>query len=198
MSFKFRRDGAVFPTEVSNGELIIHAGADVRVKFKFLTDDFMYDNTDFPMCNVMCYLRNENMTIIMRFDETVTKFDNNMNVVGFSHFKKQDIYSHTIYLPIGCVEHYSNKVNYEDVITSHTPCSIYSVKGSSIYCLECIGDPEPIVFTAEDNTTFMEDIARGTRMYPRLVRADNNLYQDGDMRYIVHGNPIHRTRFLNI
>lgn len=29
MSFKFRRDGAVFPTEVKNGELMIHVGSQI-------------------------------------------------------------------------------------------------------------------------------------------------------------------------
>jgi hypothetical protein len=93
MSLKFRRDGAVFPTEVRSGELIIHMGTlKVNIPFKFLKEDFGYDNTEFSLSNIMCYLRNDKHTIIMRFDGTVTLFNEDNVVVGFTKFDLNDIY----------------------------------------------------------------------------------------------------------
>ena len=82
MSFKFRRDGAVFPTEVTNGCLVIKLGStDVSVPFPFLKRDFKYDNTEFPMSNIMVYLKDDEGTIIMRFDGTATIYNKDNTVI---------------------------------------------------------------------------------------------------------------------
>jgi hypothetical protein len=184
----------MFPTEVKNGELIIHVGSNlVKVPFKFLTEDFGYDNTEFPMCNVMCYLRNENGMVIMRFDGTVTKFDNDMRVTGFSHFDKEDIYQHTQYLPIGTVGHFSTKG-----ISQHTLCTIYSVPDSNTYVLECLGDPEPIEFTPEENPKFADDLSKGTRYFPRLIKKETNVYSNDKGEYTVVGTPLKTTGYVSM
>lgn len=195
MSFKFRRDGAVFPTKVENGELHINMGPlTIKVPFKFLngiTTD--WDNTDYPMCNIMCYIKHADGTVIMRFDETVTKFTEDNFVCGISKFDKQDIYSQTLYLPFGTVGE-SGK----DGIVKHMPCSIYTIPESGYYILDCIGDPEPIVFKPEDNPMFAEDIFMGNRYYPRLVKVSTNVYAEDTGRYTVSGNAIKITNYKEL
>lgn len=194
MSFKFRRDGAVFPTEVKNGELMIHVGSQiVKVPFKFLVEDFEYDNTEFPMCNVMCYLKNSSGIVVMRFDGTVTKFDSDMNVIGFSKFDKEFIYSKTVYIPVGIVGH-GNAVE----IKQHTLCTIYSVPDADTYVLECVGDPEPIEFKPSDNPMFVEDILKGNRYYPRLIKESTNFYKEDDGRYSIIGRAIKTTGYIEM
>lgn len=194
MSFKFRRDGAVFPTEVKNGELIIHVGSQiVKVPFKFLVEDFEYDNTEFPMCNVMCYLKNSTGIVVMRFDGTVTKFDSDMNVIGFSKFDKESIYSKTVYIPVGIVGH-GNVVE----IKQHTLCTIYSVPDADTYVLECVGDPEPIEFKPADNPMFVEDILKGNRYYPRLIKESTNSYKEDEGRYSIVGRAIKTTGYIEM
>lgn len=200
MSIKLRRDGATFPTEVKDGSLIIHLG-DYRISidFKFLKEDFEYDNTEFPMCNVMCYLNNGNHIIIMRFDGTVTIYTQDYTVIGFTKFDKQLIYNNTTYLPVGTVLHL-NKVG---EVVGHTLSTIYSIKNiddSKEQCLilECIGDPEPIVFYAKDNPKFCDEILHGTRHFPRLIKRSVNLYADDSNSYIVNGRAIKTTGLVSI
>lgn len=194
MSFKFRRDGALFPTEVKNGELIIHVGSHlVKESFKFLTDEFELDNTEFPMCNVMCFLRNDNCYVVMRFDGTVTKFNKNMEVTGFSKFDKELIYQHTVMAHVGIVGH-----GHSDFITEHTQCTIYSVVDSGEYILECVGDPEPIEFKSQDNPLFVQDILKGSRYFPRLVKVATNLYKDDEDKYTVSGRAIKTTGYIEM
>lgn len=198
MSIKFRRDGAVFPTEVKNGELIIYMGPlTIRNKFKFLVDDFEYDNTDFPMSNIMCYLRNDDVTVIMRYDGTVTKFNNDMVVIGFSKFDKAEIYKHTLYFPVGCVGTLGVKWERKG-ITNHNKCTIYTIPDSGVYFLECIGDPEAIVWYPKDNPDFTADVMKGTRLFPRLIKTATNMYEDDTGRYTVIGTPIKITGSVNM
>jgi hypothetical protein len=194
MSFKFRRDGAVFPTEVKNGGLIIHMGSNkVKVRFKFLKEDYEYDNTDYSMCNIMCYLKNETGTTIMRFDGTVTRFDADMNVIGFTKFSKDDIYSKIQHLPVGLV------VNYEYTkIKDQMSCTVYTVPDSNVYILECAMDPEPIEFNPVDNPLFVDDIAKGNRYSPRLVKEAPNVYIEENGKYRIIGNPIHTTGYIEV
>lgn len=193
MSIKFRADGAVFPTTVRDGNLIIHMGdVEVATPFKFLTEDFMYDNIDFPMCNVMCFLKNANRSIVMRFDGTVTSFDKDMTVTGFCKFDKEDIYSKIQHIPVGIVGHGKSKID------THTKCTIYPIPDTKLFILECVGDPEPIIFSPDDNPLFVKDILSGNRYYPRLVKDSTNLYREDDGRYYITGRAIKTTGFINM
>ncbi len=195
MSFKFRRDGAVFPTKVENGELHISMGPlTLKVPFKFLPGlDSPWDNTDFPMCNVMCYLKHTDGIVIMRFDGTATKLNKDNVVIGMSKFDREDIYKHVQYIPTGIVGHES-----KGGINKHTLCTIYTIQDCGYYILECVGDPEPIVFYPNDNPQFMEDILKGNRWFPRLVNVSTNVYADDTGKYTVKGSAIKTSGFVNI
>ena len=192
MSFKFRRDGAVFATEVKDGKLLIHVGDDIiQYEFKFLTEDFDYNVVQYDMCNVMCYLENNNHIIVMRFDGTVTKFNKDLTVVGFSKFDKDLIYRDVIYLPVGTVAVLkdSDGDDVKDIIQKHIPCSIYRVRGGKSLVFECMNDPETITFYEEENGRFCEDLLKGTRYYPRLIRKYTNFYIEDKGRYVIEGKP---------
>lgn len=194
MSFKFRRDGAMFPTRVKNGELIIYVGSTLlSIPFKFLSEEFEYDNTEFSMCNVMCLLRNNECSIVMRFDGTVTKFDKNMEVIGFSKFDTEEIYKNTSYFPIGIV----GSMKYGN-ITEHSKCNIYTINGSNLYVLECIGDPEPIEFSPAENPLYVKEILNGNRFFPRLVKESTNVYSDDEGKYTIKGKAIKTTGYVEI
>jgi len=191
MSIKFRHDGAVFPTEVKDGNLIIHMGDNkVEISFKFLKRDFNYDATYFPTCNIMCYLADNEGYIIMRFDGSVTIFNKDNIVTGFTSFNIQDIYDKTIYLPIGAVK------QGKDITKYHRLCTLYGTKDGSNLCLECIGDPEPIFITLDENPLYVRDIAKGNRYFPRLKKIATNVYGDVDDDYIIHGSPIKNTGYV--
>ena len=194
MSFKFRRDGAVFPTEVKDGELIIHIGSGlIREKFKFLKEDYELDNTEFPMCNVMVFLKNENGYLIMRFDGTVTVFNNDMEVIGFTKFDKDVLYSHTSILFTGIVGHERDKK-----IVRNTWYYIYFLHDSDVYILECIGDAEPFQFIPNENALFIKDVLEGSVYTPILKKVGNNSYGEVTGKYIVIGTPMHTTGYINM
>ena len=194
MSIKFRMDGAVFPTKVENGYLVIDVGiGTIQQDFSFLKEEFEWDNSDFPMSNIMCYLRNSNQTIVMRFDGTVTRYDNNGEVIGFSKFNVDDILHHITIIPVGTILHkYSN-----GDVAFHTECTIYSWDSAILTgdnragcILECVGDPEPIYFWVNENTELVKEIVRGTRYFPRLVKTGTNRYEDDSGKYVVNGHPL--------
>lgn len=189
MSIKFRMDGAVFPTEVRSGSLFIKVGNNtIPIQFPFLKEDYAYDNTEFPMSNIMCYLKNDTSITIMRFDGTVTRYNNSGEVIGFSKFNVEDVTSRIVYYPVGTVLH----LNTVGAVDRHTECSIYIAKGSDgTECiLECVGDPEPIVFNTDNNKAFVEEFLKGTRYFPRLVKKGDNTYADDSGNYVVDGEPI--------
>lgn len=193
MSIKFRRDGAVFPTEVTNGTLKIFMGTTaIEHPLKLLSEDYPYDNTWFEMSNIMCYLNNGDTIIILRFDGTATKLTQDYKVVGFAKFDFKDIYKHLVYMPVGCVIHTETG---ERVAT---PCSIYSGVDNSSYVLECIGDPEPIVFEPNRNPVFCDEIVHGTRYYPSLVKIGDNRYEEDSGKYEVIGAPLKLTNAVSI
>jgi hypothetical protein len=129
----------------------------------------------------------------MRFDGTVTKFDNDMRVTGFSKFDKEDIYQKTQYIPVGLVGH-TNSFKFN----KHTLCTIYTVIDSNVYFLECIGDPEPIEFLPADNPLFVDDIVHGNRYFPRLVKEATNLYHDDANKYTIKGRALKTTGYIEI
>lgn len=193
MSIKMQCDGVTFPTSAKDGNLIIHFGdANISIPFKFITEDYKYDNTEFPMSNIMCYLKNETSTVIMRFDGTVTKFNKNDEVIGFSKFDASVIYSNFSFLPVGAAIVDSNKPN------KSTRTAIYIEEGTSTYILECAGDPEPIIFKPSENQMFVDELARGTYFFPRIRRVGPNSYVDDEYKYEVIGRPIKVTGYVNI
>lgn len=194
MSIKFRRDGAVFPTEVVDGKLIIYFGEEsFSVPFSFLKEDYPKNNIGFPLSNIMCYLKNDNSTLIMRHDGTVTTYNKDGYVIGFSHFKRETIYKNTLYLPVGIVRH-----GIEYTANKHTKCSIYNIIGTTKFALECIGDLEPILFNPDDNIEFVKEVSKGQRYLPRLVRLEENKYAEDQLRYEIIGEPIKLDGFVNI
>lgn len=194
MSLKFRRDGAVFPTEVKDGTLYVRLGfIDLPFKFPFLNKDYPYDSTDFPMSNIMVYLKNSDETIIMRFDGTVTKYNKDNIVIGFTKFNVDDLYQYTNVLKYGIVAHMKNgKTDYQ------SKCNIYLINDCEYIILECIGDQEPIVLDPKQNPIFMEELVRGNRYFPRLVNVQSNVYADDGRRYVLVGTPIRNTGFIKI
>ena len=193
MSIKFRRDGSVFPTEVTNGVLRIFMGATViEHPLKLLTEDYPYDNTWFEMSNIMCYLNNGDTIIVLRFDGTATKLTQDYKVIGFMKFDYKDIYQHLVYLPVGCTIDTIGT----DRITLQ--CSIYNVINQSSYVLECIGDPEPIAFNPMDNPKFSDEIVHGTRYFPSLVKVGENHYVEDSGKYEVIGKPLKITSAITI
>lgn len=185
MSFKFRRDGAIFLTEVKDGTLYIHVGSNVvGIPFKFLKEDYPLDSTEYPMCNVMCYLDNGNTKTVMRFDGTVTKYNSDGIVIGFSKFNLDDIYQYTSHWAIGSLAHYKE----EDRISHYTACTIYSVNNATVreFILECIGDPVPLIVNPEKNVKFCEEIMKGTKHFPILKNLGPHLYADNEGMYTVH------------
>lgn len=193
MSIKFRRDGAVFPTEVKNGSLIVHLGENqFEHTMKLLSEDFPYDNTYFPMSNIMAYLSNDEYIVILRFDGTATKLTKDYKVIGFVKFDYHDIYEHIVYLPVGCT------VSGPPGDRVATPCSVYSIPDSGSYVLECIGDPEPIVFDPMMNPMFSSEIVHGTRYFPTLVQTGANKYTEDCGKYEVIGTPLKITQSIEI
>lgn len=193
MSIKFRRDGAVFPTEVKNGSLIVHLGQNkFEHPMKLLSEDFPYDNTYFPMSNIMAYLSNGETIVILRFDGTATKLTKDYKVIGFVKFDYHDIYEHVVYLPVGCT------VSGPPGERVTMPCSVYSIPDGDSYVLECIGDPEPIVFNPMDNPIFSSEILHGTRYFPTLVNTGNNRYTEDSGKYDVKGLPLKITQSIEI
>lgn len=193
MSIKFRRDGAVFPTSVTDGVLRIHLGnTELKHPLKLLSDEYPYDNTWFEMSNIMCYLDNGETIVVLRFDGTATKLTHDNKVIGFMKFDFKEIYSHLVYLPVGCT---FNVVGNDRVAM---PCSIYSIPEESVFALECIGDPEPIIFEPNENPKFCDEIVHGTRYYPSLVNAGTNKYVEDSGKYEVKGSALKITGFAGI
>lgn len=193
MSIKFRRDGSVFPTEVRDGKLIIHFNEkSIGIPFKFLKEDFDFDNRDFPLSNVMVYLENKEHILVMRFDGTVTIMNKDLTVVGFNKFDRKVIYDRMIYLPVGTV------IVWNERIRRLLNCYVYKVKEIGTWVLTCSEDPEPIVFKPEENPLFCDDIIKGIRIRPGLVKIGKNEYADDEGKYVVIGNPIKITGSIDL
>lgn len=194
MSIKFRRDGAVFPTEVTNGVLRIHVGnTAIEQPLKIMDGlEFSYDNTWFDMSDIMGYFNNGEFIVVIRFNGTATKLTQDYKVVGFCKFDTKDILSHLVYLPVGCVI---------DISTGDRvalPCSIYSIVDKDAYVLECTNDPEPIAFVPDQNPKFCDEIVHGTRYFPSLIKVDVNQYEEDSGKYSVIGQPLKITGGVTI
>ena len=194
MSIKFRRDGAVFPTEVTDGVLRIHVGTTViEHPLQILKGlDFPYDNTWFDMSDIMGYFNNGEVIVVVRFDETATKLTQDYKVTGFCKFNPKEILDHLVYLPVGCVIDVSGG----DRVA--LPCSIYNVLDSDAYLLECTNDPEPIVFIPNQNPIFSNEIMHGTRYFPSLIKTGPNRYEEDSGKYVVIGTPLRITGGVTI
>lgn len=193
MSIKFRKDGPTYPTSVCDGVLSVYMGTDCfTVEYPFLTCDHNISNNWFPMCNIMVYLENDTEIIVMRFDGTVTKFNKSKEVVGFSKFDTRSIYKNIITLPVGCV--FSGVQGQRQ---AHS-CSIRMLKNTRVCTLECSNDPEPIQFVAEENPQFCTELAKGTKIFPALIKVDKNLYADEQMAYVIKSTPIPITGEVDI
>ena len=193
MSIKFRKDGAVFPTSVENGVLTVYMGEHkFSVNLPFLKEDYQYDNSYFPVSNIMCYLNNGSEIIVMRFDGSVTKFTQDYEVTGFTKFEKRDILGNIILLPVGCV--FSGPVGNRQALE----CSVYILKDTDCTVFECVGDPEAIVFDVKENKEFADELARGTRIFPSLWKRGANDYVEDQSRYEIKGYPMHLTGTIEV
>lgn len=185
MSIKFKPDGAVFPTKVKDGKLIIVMGSnELAIPFPFLKDFGDYDNTNFPMSTIMAFLPCETCTVVMRFDGTVTTYLNGDTIYGFTRFNLQDILGEISILEYGSVVERRSRI--EKLI----PCTVYGIRDSEEFYFECIDDPEPIAFNCHDNLQFIKDLQKGARTLPKLEKVGDNLYQQLNGEYIINGKPI--------
>lgn len=193
MSIKFRKDGPTYPTSVSDGKLVVYMGTGSFVmNFDFLKSTHEQSNVYFPMCNIMAYLENDIEIIVMRFDGTVTKYTKDYEVIGFSKFDVKSIYSNLITLPVGCVF-----TGVQGDRQAHT-CSIRMLKDTEVCVFECSNDPEPLQFIADRNPKFCEEIVKGNRIFPALVKVGPNQYADEREAYSIESTPIHITGTVDI
>ena len=193
MSLKFRKDGPTYPTEVKDGSLIVYMGTgSFSVKFPFLLADHLLSNISFPMSNIMVYLDNGEEIIVMRFDGTVTKYNQNLEVVGFSKFDKNELYEHVTTLPVGCV--FSGVSGDRQ---AHQSC-VRILKGTDVCTFECTNDPEALQFDAAANPKFCEELVRGNKIFPALIKTGDNQYADDKGEYTIVSTPIKVTGFADI
>lgn len=194
MSIKFRRDGAVFPTEVKDGTLLVHVGNYcVTYDFPFIKGDYPYNNIYFPISNIMAYLENSEYIIVMRFDGTVTKYLKDGTVIGFTKFNKDDIYEKTVYFPFGIVSRVKNGRIDKNYYTSY-----YMVPGGDEIIFEETGQREAIILKAKDNPKLIEELQEGYRLKPRLFFEGPYSYRDDNSQYRLIGQPINTTGNLNL
>lgn len=193
MSIKFRKDGPTYPTSVEPGRLIVYMGTgSFTVELGFLTTVHDKSNLFFPMCEVMAYLENSEEIVVMRFNGTVTRYNRNYEVIGFSKFDVYSIYKNIITLPVGCV--FSGVSGDRQ---AHS-CSVRMLKDTEVCTFECSNDPEPIQFIAAENPQFCEELVKGTRIFPALIKSGPNEYSDERGVYVIKSTPIKTTGFADI
>ena len=193
MAIKFRKDGPTYPTEVKDGKLIVHLGTgSFAEEFPFLLTDHQTSNVSFPMSNIMVYLQNDVEIIIMRFDGTVTKFNLDREIVGFSKFDKDKLYKHIITLPVGCV--FSGVSGDRQ---AHQ-CCVRILKDTEVSTFECMNDPEPLQFEATANPKFCDELVRGNKIFPALIKTGDNQYSEDKGAYDLVATPIKVTGFADI
>lgn len=189
MSFKFCPEGACVPTEVKNGNLILwFDDKSMSMPFGFLKDDFEFNNIGFQMSNIMCYLKREDKVVVMRFDGTVTTYNKDMTVIGFSTFDPSNMFSEISRMQIGSVA-------YGKFMSRLDKCNIYMLPDGDTMMFERCGDIEPIVFSAEKNPKYVSDLAKGTHISPRLIKHDENEYYHDREQYMIEGTPLKLTGF---
>lgn len=193
MSIRFRMDGAFFPTEVKNGELIIYVGQDlVKVPFKFLTEEYGFDNTQIPINGIMCYIKSSDGVVIMRFDGTVTKFNRDNVVVGFSKFDPKVILDKLLIMNVGCARDATTNIR------ELRECTVYHAVDGTSWLLEVVDDVEAIEFNPNHNDGYIADLMKGTRFDPILIKQGPHTYVESNGNYTVIGKPILTTGFHNV
>lgn len=183
----------MFPTSVENNVLTIHMGdTKYEVKLPFPIGDYQYDNSWFPVSNIMCYLDNGEEIVVMRFDETVTKFTKDYEVIGFSKFKMSSIKEGITTLPVGCewVGDRDRRQAYQ--------CTVYIVNGTECTLFESTHSEVPILFKTKENPGFVDELMRGTRYFPALVSDGRNHYTEDTGKYELIGIPINVTGYVVI
>lgn len=193
MAIKFQRDGATFPTSAREGVLTIYMGdANLTVEIPFLTGVYEYDNSYFPMSNIMCYLFNDTETVILRFDGTATRYNKDGDVIGFVKFDVNTVYKGLTKLPVG-VEWIGGRDNRQAY-----RCCVYIVNGTECTVFESTRHEEAICFKVKENSLFVDELMRGTRYFPALICDGDNHYVEDTGRYELIGYPIHVTGMVNI
>lgn len=193
MSIKFRKDCPVYPTSAKDEILTIHFGTGImEMPFPFSDEEFPMSCEYFAPSGIMCYLNNGNTKVVMRFDGSVTKFNKDNVVIGMGKFDRQNIYSKLVTLPVGCVF-----TGTQGNRQAHD-CYIRILKDSDICMFECTNDPSPIQFDATANPQFCSEVARGTRIFPALIKLDEHRYADEQLAYEIIGNPILYDSFVSI
>lgn len=193
MSIKLRRDGPTYPTSVSSGVLTVYMGlGSFDVKLPFPTTDHGYCNKYFPVSNIMCYLENDEEIIVIRFDGTVTKFNHDYEVTGFTKMDVRLFYTDIVTLPVGCV------VETNGPYRKLHSCSIRILRNEDICTFECTNDPEPLSFRVVDNPEFAAELAKGTQFFPSLIRVEKNVYHEDIGKYALKSTPILNTGFADV
>lgn len=192
MAFKFSRKGAPFPVEAKNGELLIHIGDDIlRMPYGFIKEDYPLEYSWYTASNIMCYLNNGNTILVMRFDGSVTKYTQDLTVIGFSSFKVDDIYDKVTYLPIGSF--------IEGPKSPLEPCAIYRLKESDgRYTLTILGRPALYKFWPQDNPKYISDIMQGVRQFPGLTFDVNGKLCDDRYQYLIKAEIVTPSTSINI
>lgn len=195
MSIKFRRDGAVFPTEVKDGKLRIFIGSQFReIPLKFLKDDFPYDVTAYQQCNIMCYLENDSKIIVMRYNGTVTIYTKDRVVIGFTKFNPKDLYTQTNHIPVGVCAYNSGRK-----VETLYYCTLYRFKDEhDEYALEDLGSLEPYIFKVSENPKYAMDVSAGDRTNPRHRLIDNMYYAGNDEGYPIIGSLVKATKVIPV
>lgn len=195
MSIKFRSDGAVFPTQVENG--ILRIGNDLLhldVEVPYIKGTYKYDCTDFPISNIMCYLKNDETTICLRFDGTKTLYRTwDKMVIGFGKYDYDGLISQIQRVPLGMARR-EGKNPSGNFVPYNVETTIYKFGADSPYfALECLEDPEPILFIPQENPQYFEAVIRGNRNSPYLEQYGENLYREYRGSFEIHGVPIKLT-----
>lgn len=179
MAFRFSRDGASFPCEARNGELIIQVADDfLRIPIGFIKEDYPVDYTDFSTSNIMCYLENDMYSLVMRFDGTITKYTKDDVVIGFCKFDIEQIYSKMIYLPVGAFTYPGEE--------RLLKCSVYHMKeGSQRWVLTISGNRKLHIFDPAENQQLTFEILQGNRNFPGLTYDMNGMLCDDTYSYLV-------------
>lgn len=185
MSIKFIKDGPTYPTSAGDGQFTVYMGTgQFTVECGLFKSRHEISNLSFPMCSIMAYFENDEEIIVMRFDGTVSKYNKEKELVGFSKFDIGLINQHIITLPVGCV--FSGVQGDRQ---AHS-CYVRMLKDADICTFECVNDPEPIQFRPEDNPHFCDELVRGNRIFPALIRLDKNKYADERQAYVINSKPI--------
>lgn len=180
MAFRFSRDGALFPCEARNGELVIHVADDLlRIPVGFIKEDYPLEYSDFSTSNIMCYMENEQYSVVMRFDGTITKYTKEDVVIGFGKFNLQDIYDKMLYLPVGAFRYPG-----ADRILK---CSVYRVKeGTQRWVLTISGNPRLHIFDPALNKQLTFELMQGNRNFPGLTLNEEGILCEDTYAYVVN------------